>query len=337
MSDRIEIQRLARKGVSFPESVQYITKEPEALYAMDAVNLAPTMVTAPNAGIPAWLTTFFDPKAIETVIAPMAAAQIFGEVKKGDWTTDTAMFRTVEPVGQVATYGDWSPNGMAGSNSTYPTRETYHYQVWTEYGDKELAKAGAGMIDLAADKQRARSLTMAKFQNQSYLFGIAGLRNYGLSNDPSLTAPTAAPVNYATAEPEAIANDVVRQVGNLITKSSGAINGMTERLVMATAPSLINDIRRTNSFGLSADKKIRETYPNIEYVAVPEYDTAAGRLIQLWVAEIDGQVTAELGFTDKLRAHSVERYSTNTRQKFSGGTLGAVIYRPFAVEQTIGA
>lgn len=334
MSDHIALRQLARAGIHFPDTVRDVTITAND-YAMDAVSLAPTLVTTPNAGVPAWLTTWFDPKAIDIVLAPMAAALIATEVKKGDWTTTTAMFRTREPAGQVATYGDWSPNGMSSANTNYPSRETYAYQTWIEYGERELAQAAAGMIDVAGDKQFAKSLVMAKFANKSYLFGVAGLKNYGLTNDPNLTTPVAAPVNYATATPEAIANDVVRMVGVLIAQSNGVING-SERLVFAAAPSAINDIRRTNEFGLNADKKIRETYPNIVYVPVPEFDTAAGRLVQLWASEVDGQPTVELGYTEKLRAHRMETYSTYVRQKFSGGTLGAVVYLPFAVTQTIG-
>lgn len=324
-----------RAGIHFPDTVRDVSTS-AADYAMDAVSLAPTLITTPNGGVPAWLTSWFDPKAIDILVAPMAAAQIFPEVKKGDWTTTTAIFRTREAVGQVATYGDWSPNGMSSANTNYPSRETYPFQTWIEYGERELALAAQGQIDIAADKQYAKSLVMAKFMNKSFLYGVAGLKNYGLTNDPNLPAVVAAPVNYATAEPEDIANDIVRQVGLLIAQSGGIING-SERLVLAAAPSLINDIRRTNIYGLNADKKIRESYPNIVYVPVPEYDTAAGRLMQLWATEIEGQSTAELGFTEKLRAHRMENYSTYSRQKFSGGTLGAVVYLPYAVTQTLGA
>jgi hypothetical protein len=334
VSDLNVIRQLARAGIIFPDTVRDVTIS-AADYANDAVSLLPTLVTTPNSGVPAWLTTWFDPNAIDIVLAPMAASQIATEVKKGDWTTTTAMFRTREPVGQVATYGDWSPNGMSSANTNYPSRETYAYQTWIEYGERELAQASAGMIDVAGDKQYAKSLVMAKFANKSYLFGVAGFKNYGLTNDPNLPATVAAPVNYATATPEAIANDVVRMVGLLITQSAGLING-SERLVFAAAPSAINDIRRTNEFGLSAEKKIRESYPNIVYVPVPEYDTAGGRLVQLWAAELEGQPTVELGFTEKLRAGRMEIYSTYSRQKFMAGTLGAVVYLPFAVTQTLG-
>lgn len=334
MSDHSELRRLARVGIHYPDTIRHVTTG-AADYAMDAANLNPLQITASNGGVPAFLTTWIDPRAIDILLAPMAAAKILGEVKKGDWATTTAMFRTVEPGGQVATYGDWSPNGMSTSNTNYPSRESYTFQTWIEYGDRELAMAGEGYIDLAGDKQYASALVMAKAMNRIYLYGVAGLKNYGLTNDPSLTAPVAATVNYATASPEDIANDFVRQVAQLVAQSNGIITG-NEAMVWASAPSALVNLDRTNSFGLSARKKIAETYPNIEFVAVPEYDTAAGRLAQLWVKELDGRPTGELGFTEKERSHAVERYSSNTRQKKSGGSWGAIIYRPFAVGQTLG-
>lgn len=334
MSNHLVIRQLARAGIIFPDTVRNVTTSAED-YAMDAASLVPTQITPSNAGVPAFLTTWVDPRAIEILLAPMAATQIMNEVKKGDWTTTTAMFRTVEPGGQVATYGDWSSDGSVTSNTTYPNRESYSFQTWTEWGDKELAQAGAGYIDLAADKERASTMIMAKFMNKAYLYGVSGLKNYGLTNDPSLPAAVAATVNYATATPEDIANDFVRMVGLLVAQSNGVITG-NEPMVFATAPSVIQNMKRTNSFGLTPAAKLAETYANIEFVAVPEYDTAAGRLGQLWVKEIDGQPTGELGFTEKMRSHAVERYSTYTRQKKSGGTFGAVIYRPFAVTQTLG-
>ena len=334
MDNKLEIQRLARIGIHFGSGIQNITSSASD-FAMDAVSLAPTLVTAPNGGVPAWLTSWFDPAAIEILLAPTAATQIAPEVKKGDNTTTTVIFRTREAVGQLATYGDFSPNGMVSNNTNYPSRETYKFQTWFEVGDDEQAAAAKGYIDVLADKQWSVTEVIARGFNKFYLNGVAGLKNYGLMNDPNLTAPVAATVNYATAEPEAIANDFVRQVGLLITQSNGLITG-SERMTFASAPSTINDINRTNIYGLSAFKKIRESYPNIEFVGVPEYDTAAGRLAQLWCQEVRGQKTVELGFTDKMRAGRMEVYSTSIRQKHMAGTAGAMVYRPFACTQTLG-
>lgn len=333
-NDRNAIQQLAGVGIHLPETVRSVTQEANA-YAMDAVSLTPTLVTGASAGIPAWMSMYVDRRVIDIQLAPMAAAQILPEVKKGDWTTQYAVFITAEPVGQVATYSDWSANGMANANVNFPSRQNYLYQTWTEWGDRQLAIMGEAGIDWAARQEIASSTVMAKFQNSSYLLGVAGIPNYGLMNDPTLTAPVAATVNWATAEPEEIANDVVAMVGRLIAQSAGLITGQ-ERLVMALAPSALNDINRTNSFGLSAGAKIKQTYPLIEYVAVPEYDTATGRLVQLWAPEVNGQPTGEVAYSEKYRSHAIERYSTYQRQKHSGGTFGSVIYLPFAVTQQIG-
>ena len=76
------------------------------LLTMDA---QPALITTSNAGIPAFLSTYIDPKFIEVLVAPMKAAEIAGdEVQKGDWTTATAMFPMVESTGQVSSYGDFS-------------------------------------------------------------------------------------------------------------------------------------------------------------------------------------------------------------------------------------
>lgn len=335
MNERHTLQQLEKAGIVFdgftPKSV---TRE-AAEFAMDAISLAPTLITAASAGIPAWMSMYFDRRVIDIQLAPLAAEKILPVVKKGDWTTTYATFITAESVGQVATYSDWSANGMSNANVNFPSRQNYIYQTWVEYGDRQMAMMGEAGIDWAARMQRSASTIMAKFQNSSFLLGVAGFQNYGLMNDPTLAAPVAATVNWATAEPEEIANDVVAMVGRLIAQSAGLITGQ-ERLVLALAPSALNDVNRTNSFGLSAGAKIRQTYPLIEYVAVPEFDSAAGRLVQLWAPEVNGQPAGEVAYSEKLRSHAVERYSSSTRQKFSAGTFGSIIYLPFAVTQTIG-
>src|ERR1700730_18268126 len=70
------------------------------LIAQDA---QPALITTSNAGIPAFLSTFIDPKMIEILVAPMKAAEIVGEeIKKGDWTTKTGMFPVVESTGETS-------------------------------------------------------------------------------------------------------------------------------------------------------------------------------------------------------------------------------------------
>ena len=334
MNDRQLIASLANKGVILPSSVSSISI-PADQYAMDAAVLTPTLVTTGSSGIPAFLTTFVDPKVIDVLVAPMAAVELVGESKKGDWTTLNATFIQAEPLTRVATYGDYSNDGTSSTNVNYPQRQSYFFQTWTRWGERELEMAGAGRIDLAAQLDYSSALGLAKFLNQSYLFGVAGLQNYGLTNDPRLPAPIAGTVNWATAAADVVYNDFVDSFKQLQNQSAGLIK-QNDELRVGLPPSAIGDLNRVNSFGLSPAKLLKDAFPKVEIISVPEFDTASGRLMQVWAPRVEGQQTATCAFTEKMRAHAVERYSSYFRQKKSAGTWGAVVFQPFAVAQKLG-
>ena len=87
-----------------------------------ACDAQPTLITTSNSGIPAFLSTYVDPKLIEVLVSPMKAAEIVGdETKKGDWTTETAMFPVVESTGVTSAYGDYSESGNAGGELQLPS------------------------------------------------------------------------------------------------------------------------------------------------------------------------------------------------------------------------
>jgi len=334
MRDSQLIAQLARAGVVLPAGVTDVST-PASQYAMDAASLTPTLVGTPNAGIPSFLTTYVDPKVIEVLVAPMKAAEIVGESKKGDWTTLTAAFIQAEPLTKVATYGDYSADGDSSANVNYPQRQAYFFQTWTRWGERELEMAGAGRVDWSAQLNYASALGLAKFLNSTYLFGVSGLQNYGLTNDPRLPTPVASSVNWSTAAPEDIYNSIVAMYKLLQTQSQGIIE-QTDELKLAMAPTAAGDLNRVNTYGLSAAKLIRDAFPKLEIVTVPEFDTAGGRLVQMWVPKIEGQESATCAFTEKMRAHAIERYSSYYRQKKSAGTWGAVIFRPLAMTALLG-
>lgn len=334
MRDAQLIAELARKGVVLAPGVKDIST-PLSEFALDAASVTPTLIGTPNAGIPTYLTTYVDPKVIDVLVSPMTAAQITGESKKGDWTTLTAAFIQAEPTTEVATYGDYSADGSSGANINYPQRQSYFFQTWTRWGERELEMAGAGRVDLAAQLNYASALGLAKFLNLTYLYGVSGLQNYGLTNDPNLPTPVTATVNWATAAPEDVFNSIVAMYKQLQVQSQGIIK-QRDVLRLALPPSAAADINRVNTYGLAAAKLLREAFPKLELVEVPEYDTVSGRLVQMWAPNVEGQETATCAFTEKMRAHAIERYSSYFRQKKSAGSWGAVVFRPFAVTQLLG-
>ena len=98
------------------------------------------------------------------------------------------MFPVVEHTGEVSSYGDFSQNGRSNANLNFPQREAYLYQTVIEYGDLEMDRAGLAKVGWAAELKQSAVVTLNKYQNLTYFYGVAGLQNYGLLNDPGLNA-----------------------------------------------------------------------------------------------------------------------------------------------------
>lgn len=316
--------------------------------AMVAMDAAYPLVTTGNSGIPAMLSTYIDPKLIEVLVAPMKAAEASGsEVKKGDWTTRTAMFPVIESTGEATSYGDYNNSGSAGVNFQFPQRQSYHYQTITQWGERELADAGLAKIDLAARKNIASALTLNKYQNKTYLFGVSGLQNYGMLNDPALPADltpntktaggtawiTSGGVVNATALE--VQQDIMKIFFTLQATNKGLIDANTKMTLIMSPQSMVA-LGINNQFGISVRKYLEDTYPNMRIVSVPEYATAGGQKVQLVVDEYEGQPTWSCAFTEKMRAHPIILELSAYKQKKSAGTWGTIVFRPQFVQGMIG-
>lgn len=323
------LQTLAQDaGIIFPSSVQgLMTAQIRQALAMDA---QPTLATVGNSSIPAWMLNYVDPKLIEIVLQPMKAAEVFGEVKKGDWVTETATFMMVEPTGETSSYGDYNNNGMSGVNVNFPQRQSYHYQTLTRWGEREVERAGAAKIDYVSQVNQASVMTLNRFQNKTYLFGVKGLQNYGLLNDPHLPAASVSAKTWATSTGEEV-YESVRVLFQKLLKQTGGNIDMNTPLIMVCSPEASVNLTKTNQYNVNVFDQLKKNFPNLRVETIPEYATAAGEMVQLIVEELLGQKTVEMGFTEKLRAHQIEPRGSYIQQKKSQGTWGAIIYRPFCI------
>jgi len=300
-----------------------------------AFDAQPELVTVSNAGIPAFLSNYLDPALIEVLVSPMKAAEIAGETKKGDWVTTVTTFMVVESDGQVSAYGDYSNAGNADANINFPQRQSFHYQTFTQWGEKELAYTGLAGVDLASRKNVASALVLNKFQNKSYFFGIAGLQNYGLLNDPNLLAPIVPTNAWDAATADQAYQNVLDLYAQLVRQGNGVVEN-TDRMTLACSPTRAINFQKTNQFGLNVYALMRENFPNLVIKTAPEYSTSTGELMQLILNEYEGQETCTAAFTEKMRAHAVVVGSSNFSQKKSQGTWGTVIFRPVFIASSLG-
>lgn len=300
-----------------------------------AFDAQPELVTVSNAGIPAYLVNNLDPRLIQVLTSPMKAALIAGEVKKGDWLTATETFIVVESDGRVSAYGDYSNSGNADVNVNFPQRQSFHYQIFTNWGEKEVARAGLAGIDLASGKNVASALALNKFQNGSYFRGIAGLQCYGLLNDPNLLPSIVPSTAWATATADQGYQNILDLFTQLISQGNGMVD-LSTRVTLACSPQREAAFGRTNQYGLNIKALIKENMPGLTIKTAPEYSTSSGELMQLIADEMDGVETCTAAFTEKMRAHAVVVGSSNFSQKKSQGTWGTIIFRPVFIASSLG-
>jgi hypothetical protein len=308
-------------------------------YTEDAAQ--PGVLTQMNAGIPAFLANFIDPKFIEILVTPMKAAEIAGERGMGNWTMKTAQFPVSESAGEVSTYGDYNNNGSASSNVNWIPRQQYIYQSIITWGDHELDMMALAKIDQANSVRNSRALTFAKAQNKSYFYGVSNLQNYGLLNDPNLS-PAIAPVTKTaggTTWAVATANEVYQDIENLFAQLQLQVNGLIDlesELVLAMSPTSEVALTKTTQFNVNVKDMVKKNFPNMRVITAVEYATASGQLVQLIAPTLQGQETVFCAFGDKLRAFPVFRNLSSFQQKFAAGTWGTVLKIPVAIGQMLG-
>lgn len=320
--------------------------------AMDA---QPTLVTDPNSAIPAMLTTMIDPTVIRVVQAPVNATKIVGEIKKGTWLDQTAMFPVVEHTGEVSSYGDYATSGMSGMNMDFPQRQAYQFQTLKRYGEMELERAGLARINMVNELDMSAANNIARFFNLSYFYGIQGLQNYGLFNDPNLAAsltPAAKAYggtawysgNVVRATANEIFLDIQTMVASLINQTTGYIDSES-KMTIALSPLAEAAFATTNSFKVNVRDLIKDNYPGMKIQTAVQYQAQssanpqglpAGNFMQLIANDIDGMQVAFCAFTEKMRAHPIIRLHSSFEQKVSAGTWGFVLRIPIGIASMVG-
>lgn len=327
------------KGVNLPSTVNKLH------LANDA---DPQPMLPPNGGIPAIVSSFIDPVVVRTVFANLVSQELFPEKRMGSWAQDNIMIQRVEPTGRVVAYEDYSEDGAVQVTNSWENRSVYRYQTMVTYGELEQERMGLTGLAYAAEKQRAAAITLNQAANKFYFFGVAGIDNFGILNDPDLPAsispipdPNAAgAVRWESKSVLGIYNDILALYQDLITRTNGILGdgiNMASNLVLAMSPQVSVWFKRANEiFGNTVEKMVRDSFPNIRFVIAPQYSTPAGELVQMMATEIQGQQTGYLAYSDKLRAHPLITMTSYWKQKYSGATYGAVITQPLAVSSMLG-
>lgn len=350
---------LQARGLVLPHVTMLLPdefKSENASLADIAMDAAGTLTTDPNSALPALLTTTIDPDVIRIVFAKLQMAEILGERKVGGWLDENRMFPVIEETGEVSSYDDYSNNGRVGVNFNYPWFQSYLFQTIQNYGERETERAGLMKINYVGELGKASANLLNRFGNLSYAFGIAGLQNYGILNNPYLSAAITPAVKawggttwFNNGVPAATANEVYNDVMALWNKAVAQTNGTIDtnsRAVLALGPQSMLGLEFANSFGVFVKNLLKEGFPNMEVKQAVQYGaqsstnsqgfSAIGNYVQLIIKELDGQETAYAAFNEKMRAHKIVPRLSSWTQKMTAGTWGTILRIPAAVASMVG-
>ena len=355
-----DFQRLVAHGIHVNPTAVLLTDKHKATprLAMDSVNRelgighnglamdsVPGLITTPSAGIPMYLANLVDPEEIRIITQPNKAAEAYGETQKGNWTTFTAEFKVLESTGHTSSYGDYSESGRAGHNLNFLYRQSYHFQTFARWGERETDIEALAGVSYVSEQSIAAAIVLNKFMNKSDFYGIANLQLYGSLNDPSLTTPIAPTTKTAGpgsnmwgpgTPPEEIYADIQALFSLLQTQMGGNVR-KDDAMTLVLSPEKEVWLENANSYGtLTAGAYIARGFKNLKIVSAPEMDTTGGSLIQMRLDKVDGKATTYCGFTEKMRNHAVIPKSSSWSQKKSAGTWGFIMRFPIAMVQMLG-
>lgn len=303
-------------------------------------------------GYPVSAFSYLSPEIVPILLSARNATKLGREVKTGVWTDDYMQFPVEEYAGNVTPYNDYQNGVTTDVNYEFPVREQLRFQTTLTFGDLEAEKASSAKIALINAKQRASAEIIAQESNRFYLYGVQGKKIYGLLNDPNLNA-TISPVNIApvgqtgittwtdkmSSQPSTFANIAYNDINTLWTelcsKNGGNIDANTP-MILALSNKMLPFLNAPNSFGLTASKMIKDNFPNIEIIALPELSTSAGERVLLEVSELMGVSTVDCCFSDKYRLGRLIAKTSSYEQKAISTTWGAVVKRPSLIATMLG-
>ena len=270
----------------------------------DAVKLnkektARMLADSNSIGYPISAFSYLSPEIVPILLSARNATKLGREVKTGVWTDDYMQFPVEEYAGDVTPYNDYQNGVTTDVNYEFPVREQLRFQTTLTFGDLEAEKASSAKI---------------------------GLINATWTDKMSSQPSTFANIAY---------NDINALWTELCSKNGGNIDANTP-MILALSNKMLPYLNAPNSFGLTAAKMIKDNFPNIEIIALPELSTSAGERVLLEVPELMGVSTVDCCYSDKYRLGRLVAKTSSYEQKAISTTWGAVVKRPSLIATMLG-
>lgn len=326
-------------------------------HAMDSndVGVSPAPLSGlstPNTVTPVQFLQNWLPGLIRYLTAARMIDQLVGITTTGAWEDEQVVQGALEPLGTAFPYGDYNNVPLASWNLTFIARTVVRFELGLVVGKLEEARAARVRVSSSGEKRGTVAVGLEIQRNRVGFYGYndGSGNTYGFLNDPALPAYVTA-TNGASSSPLwsmktfiEITADIRQMVAGIQIQGQGNIDVKATPITLAIPLTADQYLSMTTTLGgYSVQMWLKDTYPNIRVVAVPELvDANGGASAAYMYAESVEDGGSDDGRTfiqpvpAKFLALGVETRAKSYVEDYSNATAGVMVKRGFAIYRLTG-
>lgn len=345
------LQRIGIDGLTPHMVARMMANVSNAGYAMDAA--LPAGITTATIGTPLQFLQAWLPGLVNVLTQALKIDEIIGISTVGRWQDEEVVQGMLENTGTALLYGDLNNVPYASWNPGYERRTIVRAEEGMRVGKLEELRSAEIGINSPEAKRQSATLALDIFRNDVGFngFNAGNGRTYGFLNDPNLPAAVAFPATgtgsstlWANKTFLQIVADIRLMIAALRVQLGDNIDVKQTPITLVLPTGVVDFLSVTSDFGVSVQKWLDDTYPNIRVVSAPQMTAAIGGQNAAYMfAETvkddrstdDKRTWAQLVPT-KFMVVGVSQQTKGIEEDYSNATAGALLKRPFAVVRYYG-
>ena len=312
-----------------------------------ADSIQPSQYPATNF-VPYQYLTNLDPSYVANIMVALAAEEAMGSRIYGDWADESIIFQTREHQSDPQLYSIGNNIQTSDLNLRLVERSIVRIQMALDAPMLDVERTSKMNVDLISELRTAAmrgiSLKLDQISFNGFNDGIN--KTYGMLNDPDLfpffTLPTGDWASTGTYD--TITADIRAMVAELMNRSLGNIDPKKVPCTLAVALNSYTGLDVTSIYGNSVMDFIRKTYPMMEVMSVPRFNSAVSSLnaVYLYANSFNdgyspnGEVFSNV-YQSKFRVMGTFiDYNGTVKESYMAASCGATVRRPQAVVNAAG-
>lgn len=306
--------------------------------------------TTASIGTPVQFLQEWLPGFVEYITDIRQADKMIGLNTVGSWEDEETVLQELEPTGDARPYGDYTNVPYASWNVNYTRRTIVRFELGIRVGRLEEARAARQRVASGTAKRNSAAKQLEIARNRVAFNGYNAGANltYGILNDPNLpayqnVAAENGQTTWAQKTYQGIVRDLITAFALLNLQSGGNIDPMEVPITLAIPVGHYQYLTTTTDLGYSVLKWIKENYPTMRILQVPELTNANGNQEVFYMyadgvpdSGTDDSMTWSHDVPIKFYMLGVDIQSKAYLEDYSNATAGARLKRPYALVRYTG-